>query len=59
MVLAKIADLYPNYKEDIFGGKDIKSFSVYDYTNDKIGSVYDIIVDDAGKFRYLVIDTGF
>ncbi|MBE9043226.1 DUF2382 domain-containing protein [Pleurocapsales cyanobacterium LEGE 10410] len=59
MVLAKIADLYPNYKEDIFGGEDIKSFSVYDYTNDKIGSVHDIIVDDSGRFRYLVIDTGF
>ena len=59
MPLAKIADLYPNYKEDIFGGEDIKSFSVYDYTNDKIGSVHDIIVDESGRFRYLVIDTGF
>ena len=59
MALAKIADLYPNYKEDIFGGDDIKNFSVYDYTEDKIGSVYDVIVDEAGKFRYLVIDTGF
>ena len=59
MALAKIADLYPSYKEDIFGGNDIKSFSVYDYGNDKIGSVYDIIVDETGKFRYLVIDTGF
>lgn len=59
MALAKIADLYPNYKEDIFGGEDIKSFSVYDHSNDKIGSVYDIIVDETGKFRYLVIDTGF
>ncbi len=59
MALAKIADLYPNYKEDIFGGEDIKSFSVYDSTNDKIGSVYDIIVDESGRFRYLVLDTGF
>lgn len=59
MALAKIADLYPDYKQDIFGGEDIKSFSVYDNTNDKIGSVYDIIVDEAGQFRYLVIDTGF
>ena len=59
MALAKIADLYPNYKEEIFGGEDIKSFSVYDYTNDKIGTVYDIIVDENGRFRYLVIDTGF
>lgn len=59
MALAKIADLYPNYKQDIFGGDDIKSFSVYDQTEDKIGSVYDIIVDESGRFRYLVIDTGF
>jgi uncharacterized protein (TIGR02271 family) len=59
MALAKIADLYPNYREDIFGGNDIKSFAVYDQTDDKIGSVYDIIVDETGKFRYLVIDTGF
>ena len=59
MALAKIADLYPNYRDEIFDGNDIKNFSVYDYTNDKIGSVYDIIVDDTGRFRYLVIDTGF
>lgn len=59
MALLKIADLYPDYKDKIFGGNDIKSFSVYDYTNDKIGSVHDIIVDDSGRFRYLVIDTGF
>ncbi|MGK7936914.1 MAG: DUF2382 domain-containing protein [Xenococcaceae cyanobacterium] len=59
MALVKIADLYPNYKEDLFGGSDIKNFSVYDYSNEKIGSVYDIIVDETGRFRYLVIDTGF
>ena len=59
MALAKIADLYPDYKQDIFGGKDIKSYSVYDYQNDKIGSVHDIIVDETGRFRYLVVDTGF
>jgi uncharacterized protein (TIGR02271 family) len=59
MALAKIADLYPNYKDDIFGGEDIKSFSVYDQTNDKIGSIHDIIVDESGRFRYLVLDTGF
>ena len=59
MALAKIADLYPDYKEEIFGGDDIKSFSVYDRSDDKVGSVYDIIVDETGKFRYLVLDTGF
>lgn len=59
MALLKIADLYPNYKEEIFGGDDIKNFAVYDYSNDKIGSVHDVIVDESGRFRYLVIDTGF
>ena len=59
MALLKIADLYPNYKEDIFDNKDIKNFSVYDYSDEKIGSVYDILVEENGRFRYLVIDTGF
>lgn len=59
MALLKIADLYPNYKEDIFDNKDIKNFSVYDYGDEKIGSVYDILVEENGRFRYLVIDTGF
>ncbi|WP_036479321.1 DUF2382 domain-containing protein [Myxosarcina sp. GI1] len=59
MVLTRIADLYPDYKQDIFGGDDIKSFSVYADTNDKVGSVHDILVDESGRFRYLVVDTGF
>ena len=29
--------------------EDIKNFSVYDYTNDKIGSVHDIIVDESAR----------
>ncbi|GAB4243131.1 MAG: hypothetical protein Kow0049_32610 [Stanieria sp.] len=59
MVLAKIADVYPDYKDDIFGGDDIKKFSVYSSNNEKIGSVHDILVDETGRFRYFVIDTGF
>jgi uncharacterized protein (TIGR02271 family) len=60
MTLYKIADLYPNYKQDIFGGEDIKGYSVYaGLTDDKIGSVYDALLDEGGRFRYLVIDTGF
>lgn len=59
MALVKIADLYPDYREDVFGGADIKNFTVYDYNEDKIGSVHDILVDETGHFRYLVIDTGF
>jgi uncharacterized protein (TIGR02271 family) len=59
MALYKIADIYPEYKEDVFAGEDIKSYSIYDLNNDKVGSVYDILVDETGHFRYLIIDTGF
>ncbi|MEC4985387.1 MAG: DUF2382 domain-containing protein [Oscillatoria sp. PMC 1068.18] len=60
MVLAKVADYYPNYKKDIFNGRDIKGFDVYaGTTSEKIGTVHDALVDDSGRFRYFVIDTGF
>lgn len=60
MALATISKVYPNYKKDIFGGTDIKNFDVYaGETNEKIGKVEDILIDDTGRFRYLVIDTGF
>ncbi|HEY9607789.1 DUF2382 domain-containing protein [Allocoleopsis sp.] len=60
MTLRKIADAYPNYKQDIFGGDDIKGYDVYTTEgNEKIGSVYDALVDESGSFRYFVIDTGF
>ncbi|MDY6938474.1 MAG: DUF2382 domain-containing protein [Cyanobacteriota bacterium] len=60
MPLYKIKDFYPSYKEEVFGGEDIKGYDVYaGLTEDKIGSVYDLLVDDTGRFRYLVIDTGF
>ncbi|MBE9167640.1 DUF2382 domain-containing protein [Pleurocapsales cyanobacterium LEGE 06147] len=59
MALTKIGDLYPDYKEDIFGGDDIKNYSVYSEQEEKIGTVDDILVDESGSFRYFVIDTGF
>ena len=59
MALQKIAEFYPNYKEEIFAGDDIKGFDVYAGDSDeKVGSVYDALVDETGRFRYLVIDTG-
>ncbi|HBB34999.1 MAG TPA: photosystem reaction center subunit H [Cyanobacteria bacterium UBA8803] len=59
MALVKIGNFYPDYKEDIFGGTDLKGFDVYTGTDEKIGSVYDILVDETGRFRYFVIDMGF
>ena len=59
MALLKLSDAYPNYKQDIFGGDDIKGYDVYSQSEEKVGSVYDALVDDSGRFRYFVIDTGF
>jgi uncharacterized protein (TIGR02271 family) len=61
MGLSKIADVYPNYKNKIFNGEDIKNFSVYslETQKDKIGDVHDVLIDEQGRFRYLIIDTGF
>lgn len=59
MALVKIADYYPNYKEEIFGGDDIKGFNVYTNKEEKVGDVHDALLDEFGRFRYLVIDTGF
>ena len=59
MVLVKLADAYPNYRQEIFGGDDIKGYDVYSENDEKIGSVYDALIDETGRFRYFVIDTGF
>jgi len=59
MALVKLADAYPNYKQEIFGGDDIKGYDVYTERDDKVGGVYDALLDETGRFRYLVLDTGF
>lgn len=59
MALIKIADFNPNYKEEIFSGYDIKNFNVYTEQENKVGDVHDALLDKSGRFRYLVIDTGF
>lgn len=60
MALLKLKDFDPNYRET-FGDEGIINFSVYsDITDEKIGSVKDILVDEtSGKFRYLIVDLGF
>lgn len=59
MVLYKLEEFDSNY-QDAFGGNDIKNYDVYsDIDNDKIGTVKNIMVDETGRFRYLVVDTGF
>ncbi len=60
MALFKIEDFNPNYRKDAFDGDDVKGLEVYaGKTDEKIGTIHDVLVDDTGRFRYFVIDTGF
>ena len=61
MALYKFKDFYPNYRET-FGDSvltDYDSYSVYTENDDQIGSVKNFLVDQSGRFRYVVVDTGF
>jgi sporulation protein YlmC with PRC-barrel domain len=59
MALVKITDFDPSYPNTV-GDKDLINYSVYsDVTNEKIGTIEDILVDeDNGHFRYFVVDIG-
>ncbi|MBF2063817.1 MAG: DUF2382 domain-containing protein [Calothrix sp. C42_A2020_038] len=56
MMLHKLANFDPNYQET-FGGDDVKGLELYTNSNVRVGRVDDVLVDDEGKFRYLVIST--
>ena len=60
MALYKLDDLYPDYKDRFFEGNDVKGLDVYaGQTDEKIGTVHTLLLDDSGHIRYFVIDTGF
>jgi uncharacterized protein (TIGR02271 family) len=60
MALYKIEDFNPNYRQDAFDGEDVKGLPVYaGKTDEKIGTIHNVLVDETGRFRYFVIDTGF
>ncbi|HBE51714.1 MAG TPA: photosystem reaction center subunit H, partial [Cyanobacteria bacterium UBA11369] len=46
------------YRET-FEGDDVKGLGVYAEGDEKIGTVSDVLVDENGHFRYLVVDLGF
>ena len=56
MALHKIKEFYPDYRDQL-DNQDIVGYGLYS-SGEKIGSVDDLLVDDEGKFRYLVINTG-
>ncbi len=65
MALYKIEDFtadsnYDSPELDDTEVEKIKHFDVYsDIDDDKVGTIKYILVDDSGRLRYLVVDTGF
>ncbi|HEY9815947.1 MAG TPA: PRC-barrel domain-containing protein, partial [Candidatus Obscuribacterales bacterium] len=57
MALHKIKDFYPDYPE-MFGDNDIIGYDLYADRDDHVGSVDNILIDEDGKIRYLVVSTG-
>lgn len=58
MPLVKIEDYDPSYRDSL-GDSDLKGMGVYTQADEKIGTINDILVDEDGQFRYLVVDLGF
>ncbi|MGB3137839.1 MAG: DUF2382 domain-containing protein [Nodosilinea sp.] len=60
MPLHRLKDYYPDYRETLADGQlgDIDSYSVYVQGEERVGTVKDLLVDDSGRFRYVVVDTG-
>lgn len=56
MALHKIRDFDSDYRTH-FEGNDIVGYDLYAGA-DKVGSIDDLLVDDTGKIRYLIINTG-
>ncbi len=57
MPLYKLEDFDPQYRQT-FKGEDVKSMDLYTESGNHIGKIADALVDNEGRFRYLVIDTG-
>lgn len=56
MPLHKIKDFDPDYRTH-FDDQDVIGYDLY-AGKDNVGSVDDLLVDDTGKIRYLIINTG-
>lgn len=56
MALYRIKNFDPDYRNH-FDQQDIVGFDLYS-GDEKVGSVDDLLVDDEGHFRYLIINTG-
>ncbi len=58
MALYKIGDIHPNYRDTYFNGQDLKGKPVYSAESHKVGTVSDVLIDEASQPQYLVVKVG-
>lgn len=58
MALYKIGDIHPNYRETYFNGQELKGKPVYSAESHKVGTVSDVLIDEASQPQYLVVEAG-
>ncbi|MBW4643450.1 MAG: DUF2382 domain-containing protein [Goleter apudmare HA4340-LM2] len=58
MPLYKLEDFDQNYRQT-FDGDDVKGLGLYTEGGVRVGAIADALVDQNGRFRYLVVDTSF
>ena len=56
MALYRIGDRYPNYRDIYFDGDDLKGMQVYSAENKSVGDVRDLLINEEGYLKYLVVD---
>ncbi len=56
MVLYKISDRYPNYRDIYFEGSDLKGMSVHSAQDQLVGQVCELLIDDSDRLKYLVVN---
>ena len=57
MALLKLKEFDPDYRNHLDDQQDVKGMDLYAGT-ERVGAVEDVLVDESGKFRYFVINTG-
>lgn len=58
MPLSKLEEFDPNYIHNA-EGCDVKAMALYTEGEKWVGPIDEVLVDNEGSFRYLVISTGF
>jgi uncharacterized protein (TIGR02271 family) len=58
MALYRIGDRHPNYRDIYFKGQDVKGLPVCTANGQKVGNVYDLLIDNEERIQQLAVNIG-